>query len=107
MRILLSPPITFIIAFGIGLLLYWLGRGMAPRTNMTAAKGAPYACGEDAPMQKAQISYKMFFSLAIFFTVMHVAALVVTTLPAGGTPLVLGLIYLAIIVLSIFALVTR
>ena len=107
MRILLSPPIVFVIALGIGLLLYRLGRGMAPRTNMTAAKGAPYACGEDVPMQKAQISYKMFFSLAIFFTVMHVAALVVTTLPAGGLPAIMGILYLSVIVLSIFALVTR
>ena len=107
MKILLSPPITFAVFLGIGLLLYWLGRAMAPRTNMTAAKGTPYACGEDAPMQKAQISYKMFFSLAIFFTVMHVAALVVTTLPGGGLPAIMGIVYLAIIVLSIFALVTR
>ena len=107
MRILLSPPIVFIIAFGIGLLIYWLGRSMAPRTNMTAAKGTPYACGEDAPMVKAQISYKMFFSLAIFFTVMHVAALVITTLPGGGFSAILGVSYLAIIILSIFALVTR
>jgi len=107
MKVLLSPPIVFLIAFAVGLLLYWLGRGMAPKTNMTQAKGTPYACGEDAPMEKVQISYKMFFSLAIFFTVMHVAALVVTTLPAGGTSLLLGVVYLAIIVLSIFALVTR
>jgi NADH:ubiquinone oxidoreductase subunit 3 (subunit A) len=106
-KILLSPPIVFLIAFAVGLLLYWLGRAMAPKTNMTQAKGTPYACGEDAPMQKAQISYKMFFSLAIFFTVMHVAALVVTTLPAGGSSMMLGIIYLAIIILSIFALVTR
>ncbi len=106
MRILLSPPIAFVIFIGVGLLLYLLGRAMAPRTNMTEAKGAPFACGEDAPMQKAQISYKLFFSLAIFFTVMHVAALVVATLPTGPIAW-LGIIYLVIIMLSVFALVTK
>ena len=105
-KILLSPPIAFVIFFGVGLLIYWLGRAMAPKTNMTPEKGAPYACGEDAPMPQAQMSYKLFFSLAIFFTVMHVAALVVTTLPSGPIA-ALGIVYLVIIMLSIFALVTR
>lgn len=105
-KILLSPPISFVIFLGVGLLLYVLGRAMAPRTNMTEAKGSPYACGEDVPMRKAQISYKLFFSLAIFFTVMHVAALVVATLPTGPIA-ALGILYLVIISLSVFALVTR
>jgi NADH:ubiquinone oxidoreductase subunit 3 (subunit A) len=105
-KILLSPPIVFVVALGIGLLLYWLGRAMAPKTNMTSGKAAPYACGEDAPMAKAQMSYRLFYSLAIFFTVLHVAALVVATLPTG--PLAaLGFVYLAIIVLAVFALVTK
>jgi NADH:ubiquinone oxidoreductase subunit 3 (subunit A) len=106
MKILLSPPAVFVIAFGVGLLLYWLGRAMAPKLNMTPGKGTSYACGEDAPMQKAQVGYRLFYSLAIFFTVMHVAALIVTTLPSGPIAL-LGILYLAIITLAIFALVTK
>jgi len=106
MRILLSPPIVFAVALGIGLLLYLLGRAMAPKTNMTPGKAASYACGEDAPMVKAQLSYRLFYSLAIFFTVLHVATLVVTTLPSGPSAL-FGLVYLAIIVLAVFALVTK
>ncbi len=106
MKILLSPPVVFAVAFGVGLILYWLGRAMAPAFKMTPGKGAPYACGEDAPMQKAQVGYRLFYSLAIFFTVMHVAALVVTTLPSGPIAL-LGIVYLAIITLAIFALVTK
>jgi len=105
-KIILSPPIAFLIFIGVGQLLYLLGRAMAPRTNMTDAKAAPYACGEDVPMGKAQISYKLFFSLAIFFTVMHVAALVVATLPTGPIAW-LGIVYLVIIMLSVFALVTK
>jgi NADH:ubiquinone oxidoreductase subunit 3 (subunit A) len=106
MKILLSPPVVFAVAFGVGLMLYWLGRAMAPKLNMTPGKGSPYACGEDAPMQKAQVGYRLFYSLAIFFTVMHVAALVVTTLPAGPIA-VLGMVYLAVITLAVFALVSK
>ena len=52
------------------------------------------------------LSYRLFYSLAIFFTVLHVAALVVTTLPTGPTA-AFGFVYLAIIVLAVFALVTK
>jgi len=106
MKILLSPPIVFAFALGIGLALYRLGRAMAPTLKVTSGKGSPYACGEDATMQKAQVGYRQFYSLAIFFTVMHVAALVVTTLPAGPIA-VLGIAYLAVITLASFALVSR
>ncbi|MEO0108283.1 MAG: hypothetical protein ABIK62_03825 [candidate division WOR-3 bacterium] len=104
-KILLSPPIVFLVGLALGALIYVLGRAMAPRPGPTPGKFAPYACGEDVPMQKAQISYRLFFSLAVFFTVMHVAALVVTTVP-GGSVALLGVCYLAVIVFSVFALVT-
>lgn len=105
-KILLSPPLAFLIFLGVGLLLYLLGRAMAPKRTMTEGKGAPYACGEDMPMPKAQFSYRLFFSLAIFFTVMHVAALVVATLPSGPIA-VYGVVYLVIIMLAILALVLK
>ena len=100
MKILLSPPVVFAVAFGVGLMLYWLGRAMAPKLNMTPGKGTPYACGEDAPMQKAQVGYRLFYSLAIFFTVMHVAVLTIATVPAG-TYAFRALGYLVIIAASI------
>jgi len=106
MKILLSPPVVFAVALGIGLALYWLGRAMAPKTDMTTGKAAPYACGEDAPMTKAQMDHRLFYSLAIFFTVLHVAVLVVTTLPTGPFAVV-GFVYLSVIGLAVFALVTK
>lgn len=104
MKILLSPPILFLLFLGVGLLLYALGRKLAPKTDMSGDKGTAYACGEDVPMKKAQLSYRLFFSLAIFFTVMHVGALVIATLPTGPMAW-LGGAYLVMIVLAIFALV--
>jgi hypothetical protein len=44
--------------------------------------------------------------VALFFTIMHVAALVIATVPTGKIVL-FAVLYLAVIFLSIMALVTR
>lgn len=106
MRVILSPPVAFGIFILVGLLLYLFGRRLAPKFNPVGGKTTPYACGEDIPMHKVQVSYRLFFHIAIFFTVMHVAALMVATLPKGWVG-ILGISYLVIIALAIFTLVIR
>ena len=64
--------------------LYRLGDILAPKLKDEGGKLAQYACGEDVPAQKFQLSYKLFFYAALFFTMMHVAALVVATIPGGS-----------------------
>ena len=104
--ILISPPIAFIIFLILFYALYWLGSRMAPKLKKVGGKLTTYACGEDIPGVKLQFGYRFFFFIAIFFTMMHVAALVVATLPTG--PLVyLGVFYLGMIFLSVLTLITR
>jgi hypothetical protein len=79
---------------------------MAPKLKKTGGKLATYACGEDLPGIKIQFGYRLFFFIALFFTMMHVAALVIATIP-GGKIVFFGIIYLLMISLSITALVTR
>jgi len=55
---------------------------------------------------KLQFGYRLFFFIALFFTMMHVAALVIATIP-GGKIVFFGIIYLVMIFLSIMALITR
>jgi NADH-quinone oxidoreductase subunit A len=104
--ILLSPPVAFVLFLAAALLLYRLGRRMAPKMNKVGGKLTSYACGEDMPGTKIQFGYRTFFFVALFFTIMHVAALVLATVPAGKIVLFAAL-YLAVIFLSIMALVTR
>lgn len=104
--ILLSPPVAFLIFLGLAFLLYALGSRMAPKLKKEGGKLATYACGEDLPGVKLQFGYRLFFFIALFFTMMHVAALVIATVP-GGRILFLAIFYLAMIFLSILALVTR
>ncbi|MGB4703977.1 MAG: hypothetical protein WBI18_02705 [Candidatus Saccharicenans sp.] len=106
LQFLLSPPVAFFFFLGVAYLLYALGRTMAPGLNRTPGKLATYACGEDIPGEKVQFGYRLFFVFALFFTIMHVAALVIATIPIGKI-VYLGIIYLAIIFLAIVALIAR
>jgi NADH:ubiquinone oxidoreductase subunit 3 (subunit A) len=104
--LLLSPPVVFLLMLGAAALLYLAGRAMGPKLRKVGGKLTTYACGEDIPGVKVQFGYRLFFFIALFFTIMHVAALVVATAP-GGKVLLLAVFYLVVIFLAIMALVTR
>ena len=93
--LLLLPP----IAFGATLLAVALqglaaralsrrppGEGSAAGRARRAAGGGleAYACGEDLPDHRAQPGYGPYFPFAFLFTIVHVAALVVATVPRGS-----------------------
>lgn len=105
-EVLLAPPITFLIFLFCFCVLYWVGGKLAPKSIKVGDKLITYACGEDMPDNKIKIDYRMFFYIALFFTIMHVAVLVVATVPAGSLAL-LGVFYLLVIFLSVMALITR
>ena len=104
--VLLSPPVAFLIFLAAALGLYALGSKMAPKLTKSGGKLTSYACGEDIPGVKIQFGYRQFYFIALFFTMMHVAALVISTIP-GGKIVFFGIIYLVMISLSIAALITR
>jgi len=104
--ILISPPVAFVLFLAAAGLLYLLGKRMAPKLTRVGGKLETYACGEDIPGTKVQFGYRLFFFVALFFTIMHVAALMIATVPAGKIAL-FAILYLAVIFLSIMALVTR
>jgi NADH-quinone oxidoreductase subunit A len=103
---LLSPPVAFFVFLGFAGLLYALGRKMAPKPRNVGGKLETYACGENLPGFKIQFGYRLFFFIALFFTMMHVAALVIATVPSGKV-VFFAVAYLAMIFLSIMTLVTR
>ena len=86
MNDLLSPPMAFavILLAAVRPVAGVLSRlrastAQAPRPGMTK----PYACGEDVPDHMIQPDYGQFFPFAFFFTILHVVALMVTTVPAA------------------------
>lgn len=104
--VLLSPPVAFLFFLAAAFGLYALGRGMAPKPDRTPGKISTYACGENLPGVKVQFGYRLFFFIALFFTIMHVAVLVIATVP-DGTIAFFALFYLVMIFLSVLSLVTR
>jgi NADH:ubiquinone oxidoreductase subunit 3 (subunit A) len=107
-NMLLTPLAGFILFGAVAYGLYRLGDVLAPKLKDEGGKLAQYACGEDMPAQKFQVSYRLFFYAALFFTMMHVAALVIAIIPGGSPALALaGLFYLLMILLSITALILR
>jgi NADH-quinone oxidoreductase subunit A len=89
-NLLVLPPIAFVVM----LVFVWLTEvgysvfAHKPAKGQVQPEGKfkPYACGEDVADHKAQPDYSQFFPFAFFFTIMHVVALIVTTLPTGSLP---------------------
>ncbi len=106
LNFLLSPPVAFFVFLAAALLVYALGGRMAPKLTKAGGKLATYACGEDIPGVKIQFGYRLFFFVALFFTIMHVATLVIATVPSGKI-IFFAIFYLLMIGLSIAALITR
>lgn len=100
--ILSSPFILFAVAIAIGYLMYIWSRGIAPAFRPTPNKVMPYVGGEEAEGLSFQPGYQ-FFYVALFFVVVHVAALVIATAPRDVT-LWAMLTYLAVLAIAVAVL---
>lgn len=103
---LFAPPIAFAIVLVAALCLSWVLSRLAIKKS-TPASGTkkPYACGEDLPTHMMQPNYSQFLPFAIFFTILHVVALMIATLPAAtAASASLAIIYVLVAMLSMFVL---
>ena len=107
---LLLPPIAFLLILVVALIQL---RGMSVLSFPT--KGGPsggkrkaYACGEDMKENRGQPNYSQFFPFAFFFTIMHVLALVVATVPVHDWSAVqIAMGYLICLSIGLFILFRR
>jgi hypothetical protein len=103
-QVLLYPPIAFLIFLLVGYLIYRVSIALSPKPSLDKAKLSTYACGEDIPGRKVQHAYHLFH-FAFFFTVLHVAALVIATVPGGNIALI-GIVYLLIALVAVVVLLS-
>jgi NADH-quinone oxidoreductase subunit A len=109
MNILLFPPVVFIISLLFAMALSALLSPMAakPARIPGSAKHKAYGCGEDVPEDQARAipDYQGFFPFAIFFTLLHVAGLMLATWSfnplSAGIELVAGYAAAVIVILAI------
>ncbi|MFA5095992.1 MAG: hypothetical protein WC478_01485 [Candidatus Omnitrophota bacterium] len=82
-KLLRSAPAAFMILLLVAWLLSRALSVLAFRVGKKpGGEGKAYACGEDSYDSSAQPDYSTFFAFAFFFTLAHVATLVMTTAPA-------------------------
>ncbi len=107
MSILLFPPVTFAVALLFVMLLSAVLSPLSARPARVpgSAKHKPYGCGEEVPSEKAIPDYQGFFPFAIFFTLLHVAGLMLATWSfnplSAGMGLVFGYLASVAVILAI------
>ena len=85
-------------------ILYILAGTLGPKQTKAKYKLKSYACGEDYTSQRSKQSYN-FFNVAFFFTILHVGALLIATVPSGHAAL-LGFLLIGMMSLTVFSLFT-
>ena len=103
-NIFLSPPFALTVFMALAYGLYRLGGKIAAQGEDDPGKHQPYACGEDLGLSQVKLTYHAFFKLALMFGILHLASLVIATLPAGGTSRRLATLYLVGIGISVLVL---
>ena len=95
---------AFIIVFGASLLLYRMLSVLSfKKREGKDSQGKPYACGEDVAGQAIQPDYRQFFPFVFFFTIMHVVAIFIATIPAmTAGSLLIDEIYILSAVIALF-----
>jgi NADH-quinone oxidoreductase subunit A len=91
----LAPPVAFIVILASVLLVSGALSRLSYRSKQQA-KGAaePYACGEKIPTHMIQPDYAQFLPFALFFTILHVVALMIATVPVEtAATLVFAVVY--------------
>lgn len=106
---LLAPPIAFIIILSVTWLLLRLASRLAYRSKgQKAGTRESYACGEENYDHLAQPDYSTFFPFAFFFTLAHVATLIMATVPTKNIEsLVLAALYIGGAILGLYILFRR
>lgn len=105
-RLLLEPPVAFIVLFFV---IFIFSKALS-KISFKAEKGSEgsrksYACGEPNYNNMAQPDYSEFFPFAFFFTLAHVAALIMTTVPMQTVQTFgLAILYVAASVLGLYIL---
>jgi NADH:ubiquinone oxidoreductase subunit 3 (subunit A) len=103
---ILLPPVAFLVFLVLGIILLGFGALISAKGRSYKGKKTQYACGEDVPAAKLQPDYSSFFPFALFFTIIHVTALIMATIPSGNIAL-MGILYMTGVALSLYTLTVR
>lgn len=106
-NLLLSPAMVFILFLFIGWLLLAAGMAISAKSEDSPGKHMHYSCGEDLETPSFELSYHVFFRLALLFGILHIIALMISTIPAGFATKLLPVLYLVSAGVSMSILLER
>lgn len=101
---------VFFLVFLLGWILMKLMEKIAVSGNPDLpGKFKAYACGENTPKNRVNPDYSQFFPFAFFFTLIHVIALMVASIPSAAnlSAWCMGITYLLLALFSLFILFRR
>ena len=108
---LLSPPVAIAVFLLLAYGLYRLGGVLAPDLSSHPSDDAhpdkhmTYTGGETLPSPTGEhLGYRAFYRLALLFVLLHVAALVLSTLPSDPASDRLAVLYLIGVGIGVFVL---
>lgn len=103
--LLFTPLFAFLVFLAVAYLIYRMGGAMGPKPkHQSRHKLSTYACGEEVEGGKVQQSFTLFH-IAFIFTVFHIAAMIIATIPEGDNALY-GLLFIIGLLIATAALVT-
>jgi len=101
---LLTIPAAFVFYGIFFAVLYLIVDRLSATGEDHPDKFLPYSGGQDLPPSKGQLTYQVYFRLGFLFGILHVAALIFSTLPLESTTMGMGIIYLSGISISAYVL---
>lgn len=101
MQILFTPPLAFLVYLILVGLVSLLGRKLSASSGRETFKNSTYSSGEAPPTRLAAPGYRPFFVVALFFAILHLGTLVMST--GGFSPVMV--VYLFVLILALLALI--
>jgi NADH:ubiquinone oxidoreductase subunit 3 (subunit A) len=107
--ILLSPPAVFIIVLLAALCFAMMLSRLAYKPKYPSKSlNKAYSCGEEIPSHMMQPDYSQFFPFIFYFTMLHVVALMVATMPVAKIETsVIAVVYILGAIIGLFVLYRR
>ncbi|MFA6216441.1 MAG: hypothetical protein WDL87_02150 [Candidatus Omnitrophota bacterium] len=107
--LLLTPPVAFLIVFAVVLSVSFLLSRLAFRkAKRSSDSKKAYSCGEDFSGHLIQPDYSQFFPFAFFFTMLHVVALMIATVPTETLEtFAIAVVYVLGAVIGLFILLRK
>ncbi len=108
-ELLLSPPIVFLMIMLTAIfVMYLLSKLALKPKKVSEGLTKEYSCGEEIKTHMIQPDYSQFFPFAFYFTILHVAALMIATVPmATLETFLIAIVYILGAIAGLFVLYKR